>query len=378
MKTLLDLGTQPLVNNLCETKEDSLSVKRYRLRAEMADDMLINLDAESTVPPDELYGHYLYRSGVNIPYVKHCDNMAELFVGSRRGTVIDVGGNDGTLLKSFRRTMGIQNLINVDASSSMREDNESAGIKYVEGYFSPDMDLPTADIITSTNVFQHTSDVHKFLAAIVKHLHDDGIWLLEFPYTLNTLKTLQFDQFYHEHYFYWLMTPLIKLLSMYHLEVVHVEEHYIHGGSLRLLIRKDKDSLYKFDYAKYVEKEIDFDYQGWNDRVADKIKRDKEIIENLDGTVAFFGAAAKGCVYLNALNIQASNKYLYIVDDTPAKEGKWMPGTGLQVVARDALRYEKPDNLIILAHNFADHIIKSLDDYDGNIITMYGDNHGNI
>jgi len=378
MKTLLDLGTQPLVNNLCETKEDSLSVKRYRLRAEIADDILINLDAESTVPPDELFGHYLYRSGVNIPYISHCDGMAELFVSSRRGTVIDVGGNDGTLLKSFRRTMGIQNLINVDASSSMREDNESAGIKYVEGYFSSDMDLPTADIITSTNVFQHTSDVHKFLAAIVRHLHDDGIWLLEFPYTLNTLKTLQFDQFYHEHYFYWLMTPLIKLLSTYQLEVVHVEEHYIHGGSLRLLIRKDKDSWHKFDYAKYVEMEICFDYQGWNDRVADKIKKDKEFIENLYGTVAFFGAAAKGCVYLNALDLQASDKYLYIVDDTPAKEGKWMPGTGLQVVARDALRYQIPDNLIILAHNFADHIIKSLGGYDGNIITMYGDNHGNI
>lgn len=378
MKTLLDLGTQPLVNNLCDTKEDSLSVKRYRLRAEIADDILINLDAESTVPPDELFGHYLYRSGVNIPYIRHCDGMAELFVSSRRGTVIDVGGNDGTLLKSFRRTMGIQNLINVDASSSMREDNESAGIKYVEGYFSSDMDLPTADIITSTNVFQHTSDVHKFLAAIVKHLHDDGIWLLEFPYTLNTLKTLQFDQFYHEHYFYWLMTPLIKLLSTYQLEVVHVEEHYIHGGSLRLLIRKDKDSWHKFDYAKYVEMEIGFDYQGWNDRVAHKIKKDKEFIENLHGTVAFFGAAAKGCVYLNALDLQASDKYLYIVDDTPAKEGKWMPGTGLQVVARDALRYQIPDNLIILAHNFADHIIKSLGGYDGNIITMYGDNHGNI
>jgi 2-polyprenyl-3-methyl-5-hydroxy-6-metoxy-1,4-benzoquinol methylase len=378
MTTLLDLGTQPLVNNLCATKEESLNAKRYRLRAEMADDMLINLDAESTVPPEELYEHYLYRSGVNIPYVKHCEDMAQLFVSSRRGTVIDVGGNDGTLLKAFRRTMGIQNLINVDASSSMRADNESAGIKYVEGYFNHDMDLPTADVITSTNVFQHTSDVHKFLAAIVKHLHDDGIWLLEFPYTLNTLKTLQFDQFYHEHYYYWLMTPLIKLLSTYQLEVVHVEEHYIHGGSLRLLIRKDKDTWHKFDYARYVEREIDFDYQSWNEKVNHKIKTDKEIIKNLDGTVAFFGAAAKGCVYMNALNLQASDKYLYIVDDTPAKEGKWMPGVGLQVVARDTLTYEKPDNLIILAHNFKDHIIKSLGDYDGNIITMYGDEHGNI
>ena len=190
MKTLLDLGTQPLVNTLCGSAEDALAAARFRLRATVDDDLLIRLDDESTVAPDVLYKDYVYRSGVSQPYITHCERMAEMFVGCRRGVVIDVGGNDGTLLKAFKRTMGIKTLINVDASENLREENEKDGIKYVQGFFDAAMDLPKADIITSTNVFQHTADARKFLRAVAAHLHEDGHWLLEFPYTMRTLESL--------------------------------------------------------------------------------------------------------------------------------------------------------------------------------------------
>jgi len=72
----------------------------------------------------------------------------------------------------------------------------------------------------------------KFLRGIQKHL--DGVWILEFPYTLNTLKTLQFDQFYHEHYYYWLVTPLVKLFKQYGLKIIHAQQTAIHGGSMLL------------------------------------------------------------------------------------------------------------------------------------------------
>jgi 2-polyprenyl-3-methyl-5-hydroxy-6-metoxy-1,4-benzoquinol methylase len=95
----------------------------------------------------------------------------------KHDVIIDVGGNDGSLLKSFRsQTKDPLTLINVDASSSFREENIESGIDYVNDYFNEDLDLPTADIITSTNVFQHTSDVEKFLSAIKKHL--GGVWIL--------------------------------------------------------------------------------------------------------------------------------------------------------------------------------------------------------
>ena len=83
----------------------------------------------------------------------------------------------------------------------------------INDYFNEELELPKADIITSTNVFQHTPGVEKFLAAVRKHLADTGVWILEFPYTLRTFETLQFDQFYHEHFYYWLVTPLVKLFA---------------------------------------------------------------------------------------------------------------------------------------------------------------------
>ena len=68
---LLDLGDQPLVNNLCKSRSQSLSIEKFPLRAKYNDDLLINLDTE--VPPNFLYKEYLYRSGINIPYIKHCE-----------------------------------------------------------------------------------------------------------------------------------------------------------------------------------------------------------------------------------------------------------------------------------------------------------------
>lgn len=372
MKTLLDLGTQPLVNTLCGSAEDALAAARFRLRATVDIDLLIRLDDESTVAPDVLYKDYVYRSGVSQPYITHCERMSEMFVGCRRGVVIDVGGNDGTLLKAFKRTMGIKTLINVDASENLREENEKHGIKYVHGFFDAEMDLPQADIITSTNVFQHTADVRKFLRAVAKHLHEDGYWLLEFPYTMRTLETLQFDQFYHEHFYYWLLTPLVKLLQEHGLNIVWAEEHPIHGGTLRLIIRKNKTPWNNFNCDNCLQQEAQFDYAVWDELVQEKITTDRRLIEELDGTVAFFGAAAKGCVYLNALQLVAGDKYLYVIDDTPGKQGKFVPGTGLPIVGREMLTTVKPDNIIILAHNFKHYIKENLQkQFDGLIISMF-------
>jgi hypothetical protein len=83
-----------------------------------------------------------------------------------------------------------------------------------------------------------------------------------------------------------------------------------------------------------------------------------------------FGAAAKGCIYLNTMNIDY-NQIEYIIDDTDIKQNKFIPGTGIKVVSRDILKENKPDYILILAHNFKDHIIDSLKGiYDGKFIVL--------
>lgn len=377
-QVLLDLVDQPLVNNLCSTADEALRAKRYPLKALYQDDLTVHLDTE--VPPDELYAHYLYRSGTSQPYIDHCKALYRKLSHLNLDTVIDIGGNDGTLLKAFKEESKVNGwwsgrkpsrLINVDASHNLREINEEAGIEYHCGFFNEEMDLPKANLIVSTNVFQHTKDIHSFLRGIVKNL--DGVWVLEFPYTLTTLLTLQFDQFYHEHYYYWLISPLVKLFREYGLRVIHMEELAIHGGSMRMWMTNKDTAAAEITSTieQYKKKEELIDFAAFNDACFDHMQKSKEFISSLSGRTAFFGAAAKGCVFLNALSLSINDMPdTFIVDDTVAKQNYFVPGTGFKIVNRQQLFNKKVDNVIILAHNFADYIAKQLcANFSGNIYT---------
>jgi hypothetical protein len=253
--------------------------------------------------------------------------------------------------------------------------NEEAGITYVNDYFNKDTFVPKADLIFTTNAFQHTPYAARFVEGIAEKL--DGTWILEFPYTLNTLKTLQFDQFYHEHYYYWLVKPLKKLFSQFGLKIFHAEEVDIHGGSMRLWVTNKEDCAMTGKPEDFIKEEEKYSYNSFYSNCFIKMSADNIFLNNLEGRTAFFGAAAKGCVYLNAIKDMSGTicENSYVVDDTPDKQGKFVPGTGMKVVSREFLMEDEPDNLIILAHNFAGYITATLrrDGYKGRIIVMLPD-----
>lgn len=368
--TLLDLGTQPLVNNLCSTAQEALDAARYPLRAVYGEDLCIHLDTE--IPPEILYEHYLYKSGVSQPYIDHCQAMFKSLSHLTHKTIIDIGGNDGTLLQAFQSVSSSPiRRINVDASASFEQENICKGNEYVHGLFSDSMELPKADIIVSTNVFQHTKDIHSFLRGIAKHL--DGVWVLEFPYTLQTLLTLQFDQFYHEHYYYWLIAPLAKLFAQYNLKIIFAKEMSIHGGTMRMWMTNKALSGEPITSVidEHIAKESLLDLQAFNSNVYAHIDKCKDFIASLNGRVAFFGAAAKGCVFLNALGLSIeSMPKAYVIDDTIEKQGLFVPGTGFEICSRSRLEECPVENIIILAHNFSDYIASSLrPSFEGNIYT---------
>ena len=375
--TLLDLGTQPLVNNLCRSEQESMEAEQFPLKAIVEEDLTIHLD--HAVDPEILYKHYLYRSGVSQPYIDHCRQLYKSLRHLNLSTVIDVGGNDGTLLNAFREASaesgfwsGIKptRFINVDMGQNLREVNEKAGNEFVCGQFNDQMDLPKANLIVSTNVFQHTKDVHAFMRGIVKFL--DGVWVLEFPYTLETITTGQFDQFYHEHYYYWLISPLEKLFEQYGLRIIALTPQAIHGGTMRLWMTNKEIGAPALDLSAIKQKEQDaLALCNFDQTIADlRCYFDRVIATKELGKICFFGAAAKGCVFLNALGLNINTMgETVVVDDTIEKQGLYVPGTGFQVVNRSALK--DYDTVIILAHNFADYIEASLrKDFGGRIMTL--------
>jgi len=389
MKTLIDLGSIPLVNNLKSNNVDSFNAKRYPLKVVADENLTMRLDYQADA--SEMFDEYLYRSGISEPYKQHCKRMwydvrhyiygAVPFIKpSDNPVVVDIGGNDGTLLKCFKsqcnsKVLGELKLINVDASSTFAEDNKSEGIEYIKSFWGDIKLEKKANLIISTNVFQHNSDVHKFLKGIQENL--DGVWVLEFPYFLRSVQTNQFDQIYHEHYYYWLITPLAKLFSEYGLNIIDISEHDIHGGTIRIISTNKNVGGHSSIINKYLKEESKFDFDSWGNKINAKLLQDKLFLSNISiqARIACFGAAAKGCVYLNCLDPDFVNKHImYVVDDTPHKQGKYVPGTKLQVVDRETLYRDQPEYLIIMAHNFKDYIIKSLrPHYKGKIIVLIPD-----
>lgn len=382
--TYLDLGKVPLVNNLCDTKEESLACEKFPLAIQFFPQSKLTCLTE-IVNKDNLFLNYLYKSGVNKPYLDHCakmyDYLSRFMILGNNDVIVDIGGNDGSLLKEFRKENRNPVYVNVDCSKSFIEDNESAGIQYINEYFDSDIQLPyKAKLITSTNVFQHTEPIRSFVQGVERNLSNEGIWCLEFPYILTTLANDNYDQVYHEHVYYYCLQNIVDLLAQEGMRVINVSYHDMHAGTLRVLsVKKSSQRQPDSTITSFLnlEKTLTEEYcVKWGKRAQEKIKEFQYFIHNLltqGKSIACFGAAAKGCVFLNSCEI-TDDMVDFIIDDTPFKQGKFVPGTGIQVVSRAVLKDVQPDYILILAHNFKDYIIESLKgQYEGRFIVMFPD-----
>ena len=382
--TYFDLGDFPLVNNLCDTKEESINCKRFSLRVNLFTKSNLSTLSHS-VNSELMFSNYLFKSEVNVPYIKHCERMFDYISGltklNKNDSIVDIGGNDGTLLDAFKRMTNIElNYLNIDPSKNLVKLSEEKGIPVLNDYFS----LETAKnidykvkIVTSTNVFQHLRDTNSFADGVYHLLEDDGLWLLEFPYWIHDLETNQFDQIYHEHVYYYSVTALQLMMEKHGFKIIRAEKQNIHGGTLRLVMAKQTSNIEADDSLdSIIENEKNYDleyYKNWGNQVYTHLDKCKDIITQLklEGkNIVAFGAAAKGCIFLNACGITDS-EIDFIIDDTDIKQGKYMPGTGIKIVGREFVNFKEIDYIVVLAHNFADYIIDSFkNDYEGKFITF--------
>lgn len=382
--TYFDLGDFPLVNNLSLTREESINCKRFPLKVNFFTKSSLSVLSHS-VNSELLFSNYLFKSEVNIPYIEHCNRLYHYISGliklNNKDLIVDIGGNDGTLLSVFK-SVSDHNLdfLNIDPSKNLAQISIAKGIPVLNEFFSLETSKIVgrkAKVITSTNVFQHLRDINSFADGVFNLLDDKGLWVLEFPYWIHDLQTNQFDQIYHEHVYYYSILPLKLMMEKHGFKIIRVEKQKIHGGTLRLVMSKS-ESHYESDLSidNFVESEKPYDleyYKKWGLQVNEHLEKCKKIILDLkleNKKIVAFGAAAKGCIFLNAINL-TDKEIDYIIDDTDIKQEKYMPGTGLKIVSRENIDYSEIDYILILAHNFSDFIIDSFkDSYKGKFITF--------
>jgi dTDP-4-dehydrorhamnose reductase/ubiquinone/menaquinone biosynthesis C-methylase UbiE len=372
----LDLGVMPLANNLETSNYLAVNKERYPLQIMLCNDCSLS-QLSVVIDPGKMFSYYTYRSSVNGGYVKHCRKMVRelkpLLNLTEESFHIDIAGNDGALLKEFKEEIGLR-VLNIDPATNLTAIAEANGIPSLVEFWNEKTsnivrkNYGQADLITATNVFAHVDNIVEFLESVYKTLKPTGTLVLEFPYLVDFIEKREYDTTYFEHLSYVSITPLHNLCEKLNLHIVNIQKQDIHGGTVRVFIKKDENyyrnisTLYYLDYERDNGYTDSYVYEQWADDVNNTIKDFSSNILKLKlegNSIAAFGASAKGNTLLNSCRI-TSDIVDFIADETPEKIGKYSPGTGIPIVNKAEIAKRQPDHLIILSWNFAEEIMEKL------------------
>jgi SAM-dependent methyltransferase len=246
-------------------------------------------------------------------------------------TVMEIGSNNGLYLEELRK-VGLD-AFGVDPNAKYAKSDISAPFSSALAYT-----LPQVDIIVANNVLAHVDDLWDVFRGIDRMLGMDGVLVFEVQDYDCMTQTGAFDMMYHEHRDYHSREPLHKFMKRWGLEIEHCISIPTHGGSFRYHCRRP---------------------HSWR-KFSDHIKREKYLVQaqllDVDGTVACFGATAKACTLIHHFGL--ADKIDYCVDDTPEKQGRYIPGTNIQIFPTSHLQEVPPKALLMTAWNFKDVLLK--------------------
>ncbi len=328
--------------------------------------------------PDGFFRHYLYIPSGAATMHGHFEGLAHVLADrADGGLIVDIGCNDGLML-GFANRMGAKTL-GIDPAANLAEKAAENGVQVHVAYFSPD----TADevrakhgpaqVISTTNTLNHIDNLVGFVDGIKRLLADDGWFVIEVPWGRQILATTQFDNVYHEHLSEMSLRSLVKLAERTGMAVVDVTRLPVHGGSMRVFIRKaDAATPPSPEVIQMLAEE---DAAGMNDApafeafaarahaVGEALRKLLAELKAEGATIAGYGAPAKGNTLLNFFDI-GPETLDYLVDRNPLKQGLLSPGKHIPIHDPAVLADDPPDYLLVLAWNFFDEIRQQLAGYE--------------
>ena len=339
------------------------------------------------VSPELLFKDYVYVSSTSPVFVEHFRDLAAAVINRfklpQNSLVVDVGSNDGVLLRPFK-DKGMK-VLGIDPAEKIAAMAAKGGIETLPVFFNPAVakDIAKtrgkAKVVTATSVFSHVDDLDGFVTGVRELLAGDGVFVIEVYYLYELLEKNLFDTIYHEHLSYFTAATVSKLLKRLGMEVFDVEETDTRGGSLRVFAQKSggtnkiEASVGKFTAMEAAKKLSDAaTYVEFSKKIENNKQKLKELLHELKSKgkrIVGYGAPAKGNTLLNYFGI-GPETLDYIVDDSPWKQGLYTPGTHIPVVSFDELQKRRPDYILILAWNFAESIMKKCAGFSSFIIPV--------
>ena len=374
----IDLINSPPSNSFLRFEELNKPEIFFPLKLYVCDNcFLVQIDEYKR--SEEIFSDtYAYFSSFSSSWLAHAkeyvDMITERLPLTDRSFVVEIASNDGYLLQYFKEKeipcLGVEPAKSV-ADIARKKDidvlTEFFGVRLAQQL---EQEGKMADLIIGNNVLAHVPDINDFVKGIKTLLQTNGVATFEFPHLIHLKEKNQFDTIYHEHFSYFSFYSVERIFSEHGLVLFDVEEIPTHGGSLRIYAGHSEDrsrqispkvqALRKKELSVGIT-ELSFyeDFQSRADNIKCQLLSLLVSCKAQGKKVAAYGAAAKGNTLLNYCGIK-KDLVAFVVDASPHKQGKYLPGSHIPVVKEEEIRKVKPDYVLILPWNIQIEIEQQL------------------
>jgi SAM-dependent methyltransferase len=375
-RTVIDLGMSPLCESYVEATRLDEMEPFYPLHVRICERCFL-VQLRAYVRPEDIFQEYAYFSSYSSSWVEHAwtyvDTVTERLGLGAENLVVELGSNDGYLLRGFVErdipVLGVEPARNVAAVAIER------GVRTLVEFFGADIarklvaEGRPADLLVANNVLAQVPNLNDFVEGMAHLLAPRGVVTIEVPHLVRLIDGNQFDTIYHEHFSYFSLRTLERILAAHGLAIFDVEELPTHGGSLRVYARHitagdapelPVSELLAHELARGFETMEPYDAFGA--RVQECKRRLIEVLSSIkrEGkSIAAYGAAGKGNTLLNYCAIR-TDFIDYAADKNPYKQGRYLPGTHIPIVHPDSIAATRPDFILILPWNIKDEIMHEL------------------
>jgi SAM-dependent methyltransferase len=375
--TFVDLGMSPLCESYVGADQLDAMEPFYPLHVYVCSNCFL-VQLEEFVTPGEIFTEYAYFSSYADSWVEHMRRYAEA-ITERLGLdeesfVVEVASNDGYLLQHFVK-MDIP-VLGIEPAANVAKVAKDKGIPTLVRFFGEQLahelvgEAKKADLICGANVLAQVPDLNDFVRGLRILLAPDGVITIEFPHLMRLMADNQFDTIYHEHFSYFSFVAAEKIFAAHELVLFDVEEIPTHGGSLRIYARHaaDESKPVSERVLDLRRREIEAGmlrietYQDFAEQVKETKRKLLDFLiaaRRAGKKVVGYGAPGKGNTLLNYCGVRTD--FLdFTVDRSTYKQGKFLPGTHIPILAPEAIRRTRPDYVLILPWNFKDEIMSQM------------------
>jgi len=377
IKSCIDLGKQYLSSVFPSDLDYRKDTKKYPLALVLCKkkkNTCGTLQLAHDIDLTSMYELYPFSSATNSSMPKILKDVVDASLArveiKDNDTILDIGGNDGTLPSFFKNKK--LKLINIDPAKNIKSTNKSPNYKYINNFFSKkaynSSTREKAKLIFSIAMFYHLQNPIDFSKEVSDCMDDSGAWIIQMAYLPLMLKTNMYDNIVHEHVGYYTLHNISWIMEKVGLEVFDVQLNNVYGGSFRVFVKKKTNT--KIKISKNVKKILDQEskfginnlntYTKFMSRI-EKTKKDLlKLIKKLKSqkkTIWIYGASTKGNTILQYCGI--TNKEIeFAADANPFKFNKYIIGGDILIKNETEMRNKKPDYLLALPYSFVNGFIE--------------------